>query len=461
MSQKRFVLSDWVEELSDCLQELVNYERRLESEIVFLRQRSEMALGLQGSVHHNSIDGVRERVSHYPLLAPRDSRSDSGYRRNVSRNLSTLQEILLEHPTLAAAAYTSNDEWVLGLDLGVSRTSAHQMVFMLRGLVDYAVEHTPEETANSLAEVIRTGDDCDLSSYSILLFRGLHVGQRYDFQGGLSIISFEETRRYLSDERARSLLGVGTDAVNEPIGAVVSEVKWGPVFVPAGGDMDADWPKRSETFRDDALLLIDLLAVTHGLPVVSTGRHTSVVKQQVEHLVGHVPYVPLWVREISDNNSVRIDASTVPAVSEERLSECQQLLSKMHSRQGRVRLALSRLASSLSRSGHHAVFDGIVDVAIALEAMYQVGPPEQTYRLATRASYFLGETARSRIATSDTIKDLYKARSSIVHGGTRDDGGMLEGGFEVARQTLTKLVLEGGPSSFRDWDELVIAGGVN
>ena len=46
-----------------------------------------------------------------------------------------------------------------------------------------------------------------------------------------------------------------------------------------------------------------------------------------------------------------------------------------------------------------------------------------------------------------------------MHGGTGDEGDILEGGFEIARRTLTKLVLEGGPSSFSDWDELVIAGG--
>ena len=96
---------------------------------------------------------------------------------------------------------------------------------------------------------------------------------------------------------------------------------------------------------------------------------------------------------------------------------------------------------------------------IALEAMYQVGPPEQTYRLATRASYFLEESAESRIATYKAVRDFYKARSTIVHGGTGDEGDVLNGSLDIAWRTLTKLVLEGGPSSFTDWDELVIAGG--
>ena len=459
MSQNQFDLSDWVDELSACLLDLLTYERLLESEIVLLRQRSEVVLGLQGSVRHDSIGNIRERVSQYSLLALPDTLSDSRYRQDISQKLSTLQDVLLEHPDLERTAYTANDEWVVGLDLGVSRTSAHQMVFMLQGLVDFAVEHTPEETARALAEMMCKGETHDLTSYSIMLFHGLHVERRHDFEGGLSIISFEESRQYLSDSMMRSFLGMGTDAGRGPIGAVVSEVNWGPAFVPTGSDMEAEWPKRSETFRDDALLLIDLLAVTHGLPVESTGRHTTDVEQHVKHLVGQVPYTPRWIRDISGANTLNFDPSTTPAVSEDRLLECQQLLSRLRNDQGRMRLALSRLASSLSRSGRHAAADGIVDAAIALEVMYQVGPPEQTYRLAARTSYFLEESAESRIATSESIKGLYKARSSIVHGGTGDDGGVFEGGFEVARRTLTKLVLEGGPSSFTDWDELVIKGG--
>ena len=279
---------------------------------------------------------------------------------------------MLKHPTLEDAAYTSGDEWRLGLDLAVCRVPDHQMIFMLRGLVDYAVEHTPHETACALAEVIQRGEHHDLSSYSILLFRGLHVERRHDFQGGLSIIPFEEARRYLPDDMVLSLLGVGTDAGHEPIGAVVSEVKWGPAIVPEGYDMEAEWPQRSDTIRDDALLLVDLLAVTHKVPVVSIGVHTKSVEQQVEHLVGRVPHFSRMLRGISGTRTLNLSPSTSPAVSADKLSECAHLLSKLPEGDVILRSAISRLASSLSRMGMHADFDRILDVAIALEVTYQL-----------------------------------------------------------------------------------------
>ena len=238
MPQKQFVLSDWIGKLSGCLQELVSYEQRLESDLLFLRQRGEMALGIPGNTHHQSRDNVRERISLYSLLAPRERYTHSEYRQNISQELSRLLKVLLEHPTFKGAVYDSDDGPVLGLDLGISRVRAHQMVFVLQGLVDYALEHSPEATANALVEMICRGENHDLNSYSIMLFRGLHVERRHDFRGGLSIISFEEARQYMSDSIVHSLLGEGTDAGRGPIGAVVSEVKWGPAIVPAGYDME-------------------------------------------------------------------------------------------------------------------------------------------------------------------------------------------------------------------------------
>ena len=48
------------------------------------------------------------------------------------------------------------------------------------------------------------------------------------------------------------------------------------------------------------------------------------------------------------------------------------MLSKMSKDDVLLRLSLSRVASSLSRTGIHAAFDKIIDLAIALEIMYQL-----------------------------------------------------------------------------------------
>ena len=164
----------------------------------------------------------------------------------------------------------------LGLDMGVYRVSGHQIIFILRGLVDYAFDHSPEEAAGAFSMMVQRGNDRDLISYSILPFRGLHVEAKHNVSGDLSIISFEEARQYISPGiLAHSLVGESNGFRGMPIGAVVWEVKWGPVFLPAGSDLEADWPELPATFRDDALMLVDLLAVTHESAVISPGWTTQ------------------------------------------------------------------------------------------------------------------------------------------------------------------------------------------
>ena len=455
MIQKPFILSDWADRLTDCLQELVSFERSLEGELVYLRQRAEMSLGLPGNAPHDSTDNVRERVSRYTFLAHPEPRTESEYRQFVSQRLIKLQELLLEHPTLADCAYRSKGYWVLNLDLCVSRVTGHQMVFMLQSLVAHAIEHTPKAAANALVEVISRGENYDLSSNSVLLFRGLHVERKYDFPSGLSIISFEEARQYLSGESVRSLLEVDTAAGRQPIAAVVSEVKWGPAIVPADYDMEAEWPVRSKTFRDDALLLVDLLAVTHRLSVVSTGWTTSVMEREIEHVLGRVPSFSRIFRDVQGANPLNSALPTTPAVSEGTFSECAELLSEMPRNDVILRMALSRLASSLSRSGIHAPLDRIVDVAIALEVMYQLDVSRgKGGQLSRRARDFVGQDRGDRNWIKRTAESIYRTRSDVAHGRLPEDTAQLHlDGLELARRTLAHLVHHGWPS---DWGRPLI-----
>ena len=345
MSQRQFVVSDWIAKLTRCLQELVSYERDLENEVSLARWRIESLWGLPCGASHDSRDSTRQRVSRYTFFGPRHQNHHSEYGEYVSQKLRTLLEVLLEHPGIARASDYSNGEWVFGIDLGVSRVNRFQMTFMLQSLVDYALEHSPESAANDLAELTQKGDEKDLSIFSAVLFRGLHVESRYDFPSGLSIVSFEEARQYMPDSLLPSMLRGNGVTDDGPIGAVVSEVKWGPAFVPIGQDMERGWPAMSETFRDDALLLVDLLALTHELRVVSAGWGTSGVERRIERLVGNAPSFDFAYRHVSGRSDVILQSPTTPVVSAERVADCAQLYSKMPKDDVRLRLALSRLAS--------------------------------------------------------------------------------------------------------------------
>ena len=444
MSEEQFTLADWANRLSQCLQELVDYERWLERELFLLRRRAENELGVPDS-HDDLDDRVRERTFGYSRYLGRTPRADSEYQRNVSGKLDRLLEVLQEHPALKSAVYRAEDgRLALGLNLGVSRSAGHQMVFMLMGLIDHAVEHSPQAAADALAQVIQRGEDMDLSSYQILLFRGLHVGRRHDFPNGLSIVSFEEVRRYMTDDSIRSMLEVGDIEINqEPIGAVVFERKWGPLIVPADFDMDSmDWPEQSRTFRDDALLLLDVLAVSHGLPVNGSRTHTQVVEREIEHLMGQGSFVSQSLsrslRDVIGVNSTKIEPIATPAVLEEKLSDCERLLLGCRN-DVQLRLAVSRLASSLARKGVHEAFDKVLDVAIALEVLYQLDASRgRGSQLSSRARQLIGGDRNDLRWIDRTAESIYQARSGIVHEGTlpTNAGQIYEDAFELGRRTL-------------------------
>ena len=193
------VNSGWIVRLASCLRELVDYERDLESRMSSVRRQLERHWGMPGGLSQERGDNVRRRASMCPLQPPSYPDHPYEYVGYISRKLRTLLEILLEHPALERAADCADGQWAIGLELAPRPAHSHQMIFMAIGLVDYALEHTPEVAAAALADVIQRGEEQDLSSYSIVLFRGSHAESRHDFPDGLSIISFHEARRYMPE----------------------------------------------------------------------------------------------------------------------------------------------------------------------------------------------------------------------------------------------------------------------
>ena len=126
----------------------------------------------------------------------------------------------------------------------------------------------------------------------------------------------------------------------------------------------------------------------------------------------------------------------------------------------RLRLAVRRLAASHSREGRLRVEDRILDSGIALETMYDLSGSEITYKLRTRAAYFLGHDARERRDLFRQIGNFYRARSAIVHGPSGKRRRKIDlheagaTGFEVGRSTLLRLLREGGAP---DWDAVALS----
>jgi len=98
----------------------------------------------------------------------------------------------------------------------------------------------------------------------------------------------------------------------------------------------------------------------------------------------------------------------------------------------------------------------IVDVAIALENLYDLPQRGKSLTLQRRASGYLGTAPASRDRIKQSVKEFYNARSYIVHG-QRGNAHPLEthrwfaSGFDIARRTLFKMLYEGRPNN---WDDL-------
>ena len=126
----------------------------------------------------------------------------------------------------------------------------------------------------------------------------------------------------------------------------------------------------------------------------------------------------------------------------------------------RYRPVIGRLAEALARNGRFSLEDRILDVAIALERMYELPEGKISRKLRNRASRYLGTDATGREAIKSTVKDFYDGRSDIMHNRTdrvspqRHRDSFVEG-FDIARRSLFKLLRVGPPP---DWIEGAIAG---
>ena len=93
-----------------------------------------------------------------------------------------------------------------------------------------------------------------------------------------------------------------------------------------------------------------------------------------------------------------------------------------------LELAVSRLAGSIQRAGgRFAVQDRILNVAIALEVMYQLRRGG-SFTLTTRAGHFLADSTDDRLSVAQWARALYRTRNAIVHGNvehTREEYGRM------------------------------------
>ena len=92
--------------------------------------------------------------------------------------------------------------------------------------------------------------------------------------------------------------------------------------------------------------------------------------------------------------------------------------------------------------------------------MYDLDQGEISFKLKTRAAFFLAADTRGRRKVFDDVTEFYAARSSIVHKSKKQTSRQAKAeafakGFDVVRMTIDRFLREGQP---KDWNDVVIGG---
>ena len=297
------------------------------------------------------------------------------------------------------------------------------------------------------------------TGFHVVVFYGLRFEGEITITEDMRIVPFEKVRDYVDEGILRPFspnLTVPTPW--DPVGAIVKSFEWRPEFRPSNREicLDLDW---GGSFREDGERLVELMAITHGAPVVCLATMHYCVDRVACRLLGQPHHRASYTLGRSAQSFNRLSVSRESCAI--ALDEARELFWKRDgARFRKYEPIVSRLAGAAARSGRFAVDDRILDVAIALERMYELDQGEIVFKLKTRAACFLeAETARRTQVFKD-VGRFYDARSAIVHSarGKRASAKEREAafgkGFEIARRSLGKLLREGSPA---DWNEMVIA----
>ena len=377
--------------------------------------------------------------------------------------------LLRSHPTLwrVVGPLIDNDEfWVRMLGHG-SLTSLTNVIGGLMARADELSGDGFDAAAGELHALLESDGSGHANTvtgglapgYHVVLFHGLCLEADIDIGGGLSMLPFERVRAFMDEELLKD---VAPDVVRfrdwRLVGAVVRPFQWRPVLR-RRGDLQDTKAEPSGRFARDAQEFLELLAVSHRVPIICLAVVRECLSRSACRLLGQGDNYGgvQWGRPVHRSNSF----ATSPGLRTEALEEARAAYDKRKSQHYReFSPVVARLAEALARDGRFAAEDRTLDIATSLERMYELGGGEISHKMRTRASWFLGRDAEDRIRVMESVRHLYSVRSQIVHRGKRKESAKgyreaFDTGFDIAARTLFKLLKDGPPGN---WEELVIAG---
>ena len=371
-------------------------------------------------------------------------------------DLSGIFSLLRGHPIVHTMLEDAGGEE--GIRVGIPRGNfLLNLKALALNLVKLTVKTDGKDSAQTLDRFLRLGKQRELQGYAVTLFYGLKLHERVDIGIGTFIAPYEDVAQVyeLPDRLTEMMAKSSLPNDGESITALVREFKWGALVPsPPRERRDLDW-NIDYLFLGNSEIVLSILSVAIQGPLAARADYVGVDKWLGEidrnfahgHLSGggH-PYDGWWTeKQLLDEDE---------AIFRDMIRGWQEYQGKRDV----LSRAIRRLAASYNRPGMQGAEDSVLDYATTLEILYNPGNTELTYRLATRAAYFLGADAEDRKTIFDNVRKFYGVRSDIAHGREVASGKFwkaVEVGHELARRTLLKLLSARRPP---DWDELVISG---
>ena len=377
--------------------------------------------------------------------------------------------LLRSHSTLwrVVGPLIDNDEFWISIRGHGVRTSLTNVIAGLMARADELPGDGFDAAAGELHAFLDSAEggaanavpgDLDIG-YDAVVFHGMCLEKEIDIGDGLSMLPFERARAFVDEAVLKDM---APDVVRfrdwRLVGAVVRPFRWRPVLRRQGDLRDRE-AEPTGPFAQDALEFLELLAVSHRVPIVCLAVVRECLKRSACRLLGqgHNHGRVQWGRPVHRFDSF----ATSPVLRTEALAEARTAYEeRKDQRYRKLSPVVARLAEALARDGRFAAEDRILDVATGLERMYELDGGEISHKMRTRASWFLGRDSEDRVRVMKSVRNFYGVRSDIVHKGKRKGSAAkyreaFDTGFDIAARTLFKLLRDGPPGS---WEELVIAG---
>ena len=458
MTAEEFSADDWIDRLAQALPDLAEEQKPYLRE--YLKHDPRAHFELKDQDDNPSVFQLDDLRDLYAVAFHSYDFGEEKHYAALNAVLNPVRGILRSHPTLArvmSPIIGRDDFWMRILGSGGS-TSLTDLIAGLMARADELPGDGFRKAATELNAFLVTDREDKTTGvpgnldvgYDVVLFHGLSLREKFEIGNDITIVPFEQVRVFV-DERVLEDVAPTVIKYNDwrSVGAVVKPFRWKPKFRRTGYEGDSELDRPGPFFRD-AQEFLDLLAVSHGMPVVCLVVVPHCLNRGACRLLGqpHSHGVVYWGR--SAHLFDRPPRSPELLIS--KFAEAKNAFKERKSKRYReVAPVIGRLAGALARSGQFAAEDKVLDVAIALEKMFKPKDGGISRQLQEKVADFLQGDDGVQSRVKKIVEHFYNVRSAIIHGPKDDKKKRLleekneafDAGFDLVRRSLFKVLRDG------------------